>query len=411
MSQSSRFIYVICQHGAEAAAKKELMGNHPDLKFAFSRPGFVTFKLDQAAHWPEKFSLKSTLARTYGWSLGKTKGTDANRLAQEVADHLMLQPEKNSEQAKQSSETTATTNVSAVLKPVVADIDNHQEVRHLHVWERDQSEPGKNGFEPGISVLAQEISQLIESKLAENQIKIRVNQITRPNECVLDVVLVEPNEWWIGYHYATSPALRWPGGVPAIEDTIEPISRAYYKAAEALAWSGIEIQPGEWCAEIGSSPGGCCQLLLEKGAKVIGIDPAEMDESLLENDNFVHLRKRGNEVRKKDLADVKWLFADLNLVPNYTLDTVSEIVTNAHVHVKGLVLTMKLPKWEMLEKIPELRSRVAELGFGVVKTRQLAFNRQEFCLVAVRDKYVLRIGKKKRAVEKNGKSTEARSLE
>jgi 23S rRNA (cytidine2498-2'-O)-methyltransferase len=260
----------------------------------------------------------------------------------------------------------------------------------VHVWERDLSVPGHKGFEPGITVLAAEIGDLFETSLQESGLKIRVNQVTRPDDWVFDLVLVEPNEWWFGAHCATTTAGRWPGGVPLIESVEEPISRAYYKAAEALEWAGIQIQPGEWCAEIGSAPGGCCQLLLEKGANVIGIDPAEMDESLLESDNFVHIRRRGNEVRKKDLADVKWLFADLNLVPNYTLDTVSEIVLHERVQVKGLVLTMKLADWKLLETLPQLRARVAELGFQVVKTRQLAFNRQEFCLIAVRDKFVLR---------------------
>lgn len=393
MPASSRFIFVICQLGAESATKKELLGNHPELKFAFSRPGFLTFKLDQPAHWPEKFSLKSTLARTCGWSLGNTKGEQADKLINEVITHFQPAAKVATDKVISESKTTSSTAVSPLFKVGTVGSSSSVEMRHLHVWERDQTVPGNKGFEPGISVLADEIGMQIKERLAGTGNLIRLNQIARPDDAVFDVVLVEPNEWWIGYHYATSPALRWPGGVPKLETEIEPISRAYYKAAEALAWSGIEIQPGEWCAEIGSAPGGTCQLLLEKGANVIGIDPAEMDESLLKLKNFVHIRKRGNEVRKKDLADVKWLFADLNLVPNYTLDTITEIVSHEKVNVKGLVLTMKLSDWKLLDKLREIRERVANLGFGVVKTRQLAFNRQEFCLVAVRDKFMLRKGK------------------
>jgi 23S rRNA (cytidine2498-2'-O)-methyltransferase len=396
MSETSRFIFVICQHGVESAAKKELCANHPELKFAFSRPGFLTFKIDAIAAWPVKFSLKSTLARTYGWSLGKVSGDDAQTLVQQVLSSPMfgsgvsesiigVNEQKNSE---------SVTNVNHSLT-LFQHGDRPVTLRHLHVWERDTRMPGQKGFEPGPTVLANEIGDLFVGVLARAGFTTRLNRTTKADECVLDLVLVEPNEWWYGYHFATTTAGRWPGGVPDIRPEFGPISRAYFKAAEALEWSGIRIQPGEWCAEIGSAPGGCCQLLLEKGAKVIGIDPAEMDESLLESKRFVHIRRRGNEVRKKELADVKWLFADLNLVPNYTLDTVSDIVSHERVHIKGLVLTMKLADWKLLDKIPELRERVAKLGFQVVKTRQLAFNRQEFCLVAVRDKFALRYQKKK----------------
>lgn len=357
----ARFIFVVCQHGAESAAKQEILSAYPELRFAFSRPGFLTFKLDPSSTLPEKFSLKSTLARTYGWSLGHAQADDANALVAEIAATNLI---------------------------------DFQIVRHLHVWERDGRVPGHQGFEPGPTVLATEMGNLLAAKLGEAGHTISVNENAWPDDCVFDVVLVEPSQWWFGFHFATTIPGRWPGGVPALETESEPISRAYYKAAEALAWSGIEIQPGDVCAEIGSSPGGCCQLLLEKGAAVIGIDPAEMDETLLKHKNFTHIRRRGNEVRKRDLSNVKWLFADLNIVPTYTLDTVSEIVSHVSVDVKGMVLTMKLTDWKFVEEVPTIMQRVRELGFSVVKSRQLAFNRQEFCLIAVKDKFVLREGKK-----------------
>jgi 23S rRNA (cytidine2498-2'-O)-methyltransferase len=375
----SQFVFVVCQHGAETAAKKEITTEHPNLRLAFSRPGFLTFKVDAAAPLPEKFTLKSTLARTYGWSLGRATGTDGSELVNEIFPHIA------------------------------------ENIRTLHVWERDGRMPGKQGFEPGLTVLANEVGNLLAAKIADAaqpteiahraDVKppISVNEVARVDAKVFDVVLVEPDQWWYGYHFATTVPGRWPGGVPLIDTSVETISRAYFKAQEALLWSGIEIQPGDWCAEIGSSPGGCCQLLLELGANVIGVDPAVMDPDLLKHENFTHIRRRGNEIRKRDLKDVKWLFADLSMVPNYTLDTVSEIVSHASVDVKGLLLTMKLTDWKLMDDIPALMTRVREMGFSVVKSRQLAFNRQEFCLVAVKDKFVLRLGKKQTQQKQRGR--------
>jgi len=42
------------------------------------------------------------------------------------------------------------------------------------------------------------------------------------------------------------------------------------------------------------------------------------------------------------------------------------------------------------DQIAEFRRRVKGLGFSVVKSRQLAFNRGEICLVGVKDRFALR---------------------
>ena len=39
------FVFATCQFGAEAALKDEIARDVPALRFAYSRPGFLTFKL------------------------------------------------------------------------------------------------------------------------------------------------------------------------------------------------------------------------------------------------------------------------------------------------------------------------------------------------------------------------------
>lgn len=354
----ARFLYVICQNGAEAGAKLELVTGHPNLKLAFSRPGFITFKIDANEKFPERFALKSTLVRTSGWSLGKVSGENANELVAEIASQAKL-----------------------------------AQAKHIHVWQRDPVLPGRNGFEPGVSALASEVGKLFAETEVVKKNGHMINRVAQPNDLVFDVVMVEPTEWWFGYHFADTVAQRWPGGAPIIDTTVETYSRAYFKLKEALLWSGIKIKAGDVCAEIGSAPGGACQLLLEMGAHVIGIDPAEMEPGVMEHENFSFIRRRSSEVKKKDLREVKWLMADVNAAPNFTLDTVSEIVSHPSIDVKGVVLTIKLLERKLVGEIPEIMKRVKELGFQVVKSRQLAFNRNEFCLVGVKDKFILRSGK------------------
>ena len=130
-------------------------------------------------------------------------------------------------------------------------------------------------------------------------------------------------------------------------------------------------------------------------AGVLGIDPAEMEKEVLDHPNFIHIRKRGHEVRKREFADVSWLLADLNMAPAYTLDTIGDIVQHNSVDAKGIILTLKLTDWKFINELPSVYTRVKGWGFQVVKSRQLAFNRQEFCLIAVKDRFMLRAAKKK----------------
>lgn len=359
-SFATEYIYVICQNGAESATKLEIMGNHPNLKLSFSRPGFITFKVESGS-LPLRFTLKSTLARTYGWSLGRCQGDIAESMVGEIAG-----------------------------------IETLQQADQVHVFERDPMLPGKNQFEPGVSPLAAEVGNLI--KAAAN--KESINQYARLDQLVFDVVMVEPTQWWYGCHFANTTPQRWPGGVPMIDTHSEVFSRAYFKLKEALLWSGIRIQPDDLCAEIGSAPGGACQLLLEYDAKVIGIDPAEMEDEVLKDPKFTHIRRRATEVKKRDFKGVKWLITDMNTSPEATLDMISEIAEHEASNFKGLILTLKLSDWSLVKKIPEVMSRAKALGFQVIKTRQLAFNRREYCLVAVKNKFVLRDSRRKKATGK-----------
>ena len=138
---------------------------------------------------------------------------------------------------------------------------------------------------------------------------------------------------------------------------------------------------------------------------MIAIDPAELEPSIAADENLKYIRARGKEVKKRELRNVRWLFVDLNAAPKYTLDTVEEIVTNQHVtKVMGLVLTLKIPEGKLFDEIPTWIQRVKSFGFQYARTRQLAFNRREICLIGVRDKFALRSGKKGSTEKENAKT-------
>ncbi len=254
----------------------------------------------------------------------------------------------------------------------------------LHVWERDRLPAGDHGFEPGLTDPAREAAQsLADSQpVRGGRAPLVANAPAESGERVLDCVLVEPAEWWIGWHRARAISSRWPGGLflqPLPEDAI---SRAYIKLAEALAWSALPLKRGDTAVEIGCAPGGASQALLARGLSVIGIDPADVDPRLLADPRFTHLRKRGADVRRRELRNARWLVADMNVAPAYTLTTVGEIVTHPAVKISGLLLTLKLLDWALAAEVPHYLDQVRSWGFSRVAARQLSHNRQEICLAA-----------------------------
>lgn len=343
------FAMLCCAYAAEKAVKSEIASF--GWRLAFSRPGFVTAKHDAASELPS-----GMFVRTASHSIGQTRSDDART---QIATVLQLLGQSD-----------------AATRPL----------DHLHVWPRDRAAIGRVGFEPGLDEVSQAVASELHAALFSKQVSGDApNRIAQPGQRVLDVVLVDPSHWFIGWHQATTWPTRWPGGVQPIELAEPPVSRAYYKAAEAIAWSGFEMQPGELAVEVGSAPGGACGRLLEQGLRVVGIDPAEMDPSISEHPKFEHIRARAGDLPRRTFRGAKWLLVDSNVKPEKTLTTVSNIVNHRESQFKGLLITMKLSDYARSADIAIWKDQVESWGVHEINIRQLARNRCEVCF-AVRMK-------------------------
>lgn len=365
-----RFLYAVCQRGAEAVLKRELARQQPTMQPAFSRPGFVTFKLAEPCAEPQRFSLVSTFARTWGFSLGNVSGTHLRILA----SALWQLPE--------------------VLQLLAAPQLTAAPLKAIHVWQRDLALPGQRGFEPGPTPLAEEVRQALFRTAPIESLRQEQGHYGQPaprNRWVLDVVLVEPDTWWIGCHLATNRLARYAGGVLPVTLPAEAVSRAYLKSAEALRWAVLPVARGDRCIELGCAPGGSSQALLDRGLLVTGVDPGEVDPIVTEHPRFQHLRKRSAELSHRQLKGIQWLVADINATPNYTLDAVEAIVMHPQASIRGLLLTLKLSNWHLADDLPQYVERVRSWGYLDVRTRQLAHNRLELCLAALRSRKQRRV--------------------
>jgi 23S rRNA (cytidine2498-2'-O)-methyltransferase len=376
------FIFLTCQVGAEAAVKGEIARRWPEFRFSYSRPGFLTFKLPENVTFADDLDLGSVFTRAHSFSLGKVQGEDP-----------------------------------AAMAKIVWEVFGDREARRVHVWPRDAAEPGDHGYEPSLTPEAFDIHKQILAACPKPAMLTRdAGEMCRADsrsdrgEPILDCVLVNPGEWWIGHHRVNKITSAWPGGMIDLDWSevskkgtgafcrngpegaahkmhlspfLRPVSRAWLKMEEALRWSRLPIVADARVAEIGSSPGGASQSLLVRGCYVLGVDPAEMDPAVLAHPRFTHLRRRSTQVRRREFRKIRWLTVDMNVAPSYTLDAVEEIVTHSEVNIRGMILTLKIPDWDLAAEVPQYLARMKSWGYNLVRARQLQHNRREICVAAV----------------------------
>jgi 23S rRNA (cytidine2498-2'-O)-methyltransferase len=364
------FIFTVCQAGAESALKKEFLRESPSFHFAYSRPGFLTFKYSPVMVLPSgksiepDFELKSIFARAYGLSIGKAKDPS------EIFEHARKL------QAEQLNDLP----------------EGRARRMRLHLWERDAFAPGEEpkGFIPDF-VRRENLTKL--RKMPEFDSLFFQEEIAEPNDLVLDLIYLEADSWWIGYHRHTPQHSQFPGGKPEIALPPRAPSRAYLKLEEAILWSGITLKEDDIAVEIGSAPGGASFALLERGLRVIGIDPGEMSSEVLKfgSDRFVHIAKPAAMVERDELPDdVQWILLDMNVAPNISLNTVERIAPAFEESLLGVILTLKINEWKFADEIPKLLRRVEKLGMVRIRSGQLAANKQEICVVGLTRKGTLR---------------------
>jgi 23S rRNA (cytidine2498-2'-O)-methyltransferase len=352
MLSTPSFLFITCQVGAERAVKTELARTWPDFRFAYSRPGFLTFKLPADHQFEDDFNLGSAFARSYGFCLGKTQAAGIEERVTEMAR-----------------------------------LAGQRRYDKLHIFQRDTAAPGDHGFEPGITPWAEEAEACVRRLWPAAAPPLGTTPpVAKAGQLVLDCVLVEPDQWWIGCHQASGWTSRRPGGLSRLVLPEDAVSRAYLKMEQALRWSRLPIRHTEQAAELGCSPGGSSQALLRRGMKVIGVDPAVVHPLLAADPNFRQIRKRAGDVRRSEFRDVRWLFADMNVAPQYTLDAVESIATSRQVALRGLLITLKLLDWGLADQVPDYVARIRSWDFPYVRARQLQFNRQEICVVGLRRK-------------------------
>ncbi len=344
---STGFLLCGCQPGAEAALRGRVAEVMPGLKPAAWRRGVVTFRVAEGAGASiDRLEGEGVFARAVIHSLGQVTGTDALALVREA---------------------------------VALAHANEIQPQNVHVWHR--MTPVGRGAPEALAAAAVARGMLLDAFHLDPSFPVEAEAGSHVLDCVMD----SESRWWVGWHLAASVPTRWPGGFhPAAFSELPEgvVSRAWLKLDEAIRVFEIPLVSGQRAIELGASPGGACQRLMEAGLHVVGVDPALVDPVVASRPRFTQWRMRAREVPLEKFRGCDWLVADMNIDPASTLASLGRAATAHGATLQGIIATLKIPVWSRVAELSGWLDAIRAWGFDP-KARQLSTSGREVCVVAL----------------------------
>lgn len=170
------------------------------------------------------------------------------------------------------------------------------------------------------------------------------------------------------------------GGRARMKRTGDAPSRAAMKLDEALDWYGVAPGKGEVCVDLGSAPGGWTRRLVERGARVLSVDPAQLAPDLRTHPKVKHVQESAFDYAPDGPVD--WLFCDMAWRPLEVAQLLGKWARRRW--AAQLVANIKLPMKDKLPTVFRVRHALVEAGWSRVKVRQLYHDRDEVTVTARR---------------------------
>ena len=328
------FAFATCLPGLEPALKLDVARARSELRFAYSRPGLVTFRSARAVA-PDD-TPGSVFARVWGRSIGAA--SDPAAAAAQLAG---------------------------------------QGATRVHVFARAPADAG-DGPTP-----AEDAAQA--AVLAPWQ-ALGPGGPAAIGELVADVIVAPaPGEpAWLGVHRHDRFRSPHAGGAFPVTVPAEAPSRAFAKIEEAIAWAGLDVAAGQVALEIGAAPGGAVLALARRGLEVWAVDTGALAPHVAALPAVHHVAKKVGALRWEELpARIDWLLVDVNLAPQVALHEVARLMPRLRAHLRGAVFTLKLNDWTFVAELPVLVERIRAMGLPDVRMQHLPSNRREICAVAL----------------------------
>ncbi len=126
-----------------------------------------------------------------------------------------------------------------------------------------------------------------------------------------------------------------------VEDKKGPPNRAYLKLYEALTLAGVTPHEGEFCIDIGGSPGGWAWVVQQLGAEVLSIDRSPLSPSIAELKGISFEKRDAFTLLPEEFEGrpVNWLFSDVVCYPEKLYEWILKWVESGI--CKNLICTIK----------------------------------------------------------------------
>lgn len=190
-------------------------------------------------------------------------------------------------------------------------------------------------------------------------------------------VCVAPGRVLAGVSRVAENLSSWPGGAARYAGGADALSRAKKKLMEAIDVFRIVLPASGVAVDLGAAPGGWTQLLLERGWRVVAVDPAALDERL-ESERLTQVRATAERYLAGTRDKVDLVVSDMRMDAR---DAARLMVAYERVLKPGaqVVTTLKLPERGF---VPVLDAALGILSERyAVRARHLFHNRSEVTAV------------------------------
>jgi 23S rRNA (cytidine2498-2'-O)-methyltransferase len=246
----------------------------------------------------------------------------------------------------------------------------------LHVWVPDSAQANR------LSRSAETLQRAVEMRAPSLDAHWADRRVASAHAArdtrgfLAQVCLAAPNVALVGGLPAVESVSLHPGGRARMRVPEAAPSRAAMKLEEAFDWLGHGPERGETCVDLGAAPGGWTFVVMERGARVIAVDPGAMAPALMQRRGLTRIRGSAFDFEPHEPVD--WLFCDMVWRP---LEVAALLAKWARRRwARFLVANIKLPMRRKVEFLARIRAILSEGGWEGVRFRHLYHDREEITL-------------------------------
>ena len=327
---NDQFIFFCVNIGNENLLKEEIKAFYPELTLSYSRKGFLTFKNKGVRYDLNSISqLQITFATRAGICIGKSKPEDIKEV------------------------------LSEKLKELELNLDDC--MIHNFSINTEYSFDAKTVFTAS------------------------VNEYSAEGKLVVNFISLGEKEVWFGVHRVAKGITRYPNSDADVELVKSSPSVGSVKLSQATKLFSLKFTSKDSWLDFGCSPGGSTSFLLSTGAKVCGIDTANLTDDIIAHKNFNFIKSSVQDLSQEDLPEnINWVHADININPNQAIKEVLRLCKKYNNTLRGIIFTVQVVKLEYIKSIEEFEDIFYDWGFSTMMSRQVPAHKNEYVLIAQR---------------------------